>query len=157
MLNRPPIALDPHHQFPTFVVSGVVAALGLYGAHRLWRDRRPVGAMVVLVAVSSLCSPVAWDHYFCFAPLLWWVAAESSRGSRLRHASVLAGIVLLIPWNFWRREKVTDLWVTLYEFFTRNAIGFAALAVVIAASIDALWPRPDAEDASVASLLALSS
>jgi len=141
MLNRPPIALDPHHQFPTFVVSGVVAALGLYGAHRLWRDRRPVGTMVVLVAVSSLCSPVAWDHYFCFAPLLWWVAAEAKRGSRLRHVSVLAGIVLLIPWNFWRREKVTDLWITLYEFVTRNAIGFAALAVVLAAALDAWRPR----------------
>jgi hypothetical protein len=97
--------------------------------------------MVVLVAVSSLCSPVAWDHYFCFAPLLWWVAAEAKRGSRLRHVSVLAGIVLLIPWNFWRREKVTDLWVTLYEFVTRNAIGFAALAVVLAAALDAWRPR----------------
>jgi len=157
MLNRPPIALDPHHQFPTFVVSGVVAALGLYGAHRLWRDRRPVGAMVILVAVSSLCSPVTWDHYFCFAPLLWWVAAEASRGSRLRHASVLAGIALLVPWNFWRREEVTDLWVTLYEFVTRNAIGFATLAVVIAALIDALWSRGDVDEASHESLPALRS
>jgi len=139
------------------VVSGVVAALGLYGAHRLWRDRRPVGAMVILVAVSSLCSPVAWDHYFCFAPLLWWVAAEASRGSRLRHASVLAGIALLVPWNFWRREKVTDLWVTLYEFVTRNAIGFATLAVVIAALLDALWSRGGVEEASHESLPALRS
>ena len=85
------------------------------------------------------------------------VAAEAKRGSRLRHASVLAGIALLVPWNFWRREEVTDLWVTLYEFVTRNAIGFAALAVVIAASIDAFWPRPDAEDASHESLHAWSN
>ena len=141
MLNRPPIALDPNNQIPATIVAAIVACLGLIGAHRLWKNKQTVSTMVVLIAVSSLCSPVAWDHYFCFAPLLWWVAAECAPRSRLRHASVVAGLILLIPWNFWRRGKPIDAWTTTYEFITRNAIGFAVLSVVVAAALDAWRPR----------------
>jgi alpha-1,2-mannosyltransferase len=141
MLNRPPLALDASYQWVGLLVAAVVACAGLFGAHRLWLRRQHVGACVVLIALASLSSPVAWDHYFCFAPLLWWVASEATPHSRLRRSSVTAAIVLLVPWNFWRREKVTDLWISVYEFVTRNAIGFAALSVVLAAVLDAWKPQ----------------
>ncbi len=143
MLTRPPIGLSPHAQLPAYFAAGVLALFALYGAHHLWLRGARLSSAVVLLTASSVCSPVAWDHYFSYAPLIWWVAVEAGSRSRLRVAAVVAGIVWLVPWNFFRREPSTTPWIAFYEFISRNAIGFAAVALILAAAVDAWRPRGD--------------
>ncbi|MEI6700820.1 MAG: glycosyltransferase family 87 protein [Actinomycetota bacterium] len=141
MLTRPPVSLSPHGQLPAYLVAGIVALIAIYGAHHLWLRGARLSSAVVLLTASSVCSPVAWDHYFSYAPLVWWVAVEAGSRSRLRVASIVAGVVWLVPWNFFRREPSTTPWVAFYEFISRNAIGFAAVAIILAAGLDAWHPR----------------
>ena len=141
ILTRPPIGLSPQGQLPAYFLAGVLGLLALFGAHHLWLRGARLSSAVILLTASSVCSPVAWDHYFSYAPLVWWVAVEAGSWSRLRVASIVAGVVWLVPWNFFRREPSTTPWIAFYEFISRNAIGFAAIALILAAALDAWRPR----------------
>ena len=57
----------------------VVLAIGVASAAKLWRQNYEVASLSTLLITSCIISPVAWDHYFAFAPLLLVSAWETRR------------------------------------------------------------------------------
>jgi len=118
-------------------VSLVVIVAGLVAARRLWRRDLEVSAMVVIMVVSVIGSPIAWDHYFVFAPLLALMAYELGFASRLSRTAVASAVVMVVPWFRFRRLAWGPWWVPACSFVARNALLLAALSVVVAALTDA--------------------
>ncbi|MFI5035753.1 MAG: glycosyltransferase family 87 protein [Acidimicrobiales bacterium] len=122
--------LSPHL---ATVISAAAMALSLFAAHRLWRRHLELSAAMVVLIGGAIGSPVAWDHYFSFLPLLGLVVLEVRWNSALAWIALFATAVALVPWVIFRSPTTTSTWTTTYAFIARNALLFASLAVVLAA------------------------
>ncbi len=103
----------------------VVLAIGVASAAKLWRQNYEVASLSTLLITSCIISPVAWDHYFAFAPLLLVSAWETRRRHWLSASSTAAALVMVVPWDFYRESGNP-----LEAFITQNALLAACLLVV---------------------------
>ena len=126
------------------VFSVLVIMLGLCASQRLWKMDCEIWAMVCVLYASVLGSPVAWDHYFAFAPLLVLVIREVGLHSWLGRASVLALANFCVPWLFFHNSLETSAFLAMRDFVARNAIfltSFLVLASVFATSRQSVQQR----------------
>ena len=111
-----------------------VAILGMVVAVRLYRRGYELSAFVVGVMGSTLAAPVVWDHYFAWAVLLPLVALEVGWKRPLGLAATTALVALLVPWGMARDENFSYVGfdaITILLFFSRNALLFTTLAVML--------------------------
>jgi alpha-1,2-mannosyltransferase len=134
--TRFPFHADTLNDAGVAAVSMIVIGIGLVAAQRLWRRDLEVSAMVMVMVVGVIGSPIAWDHYFVFAPLMALMALEIGLGSRLGRTVLVSTVVMAVPWFVFRRLAWGPWWVPACSFVARNALLLAALAVVVAALID---------------------
>ena len=92
-----------------------------------------ISSMVCVLYASVLGSPVAWDHYFVFAPLLVLVIREVGMHSWLGRASLLALANFCVPWLFFHNSLETSATLALRDFIARNSILLTSLVVLTAA------------------------
>lgn len=130
-LTRPPINLSTRSSLLLHAVSLAVIAFGVTCSQRLWRQGLEIAALVALLITSVICAPVAWDHYFVFAPLFFAVAYEVGYRSVFGRVTTTAGFLLMIPWSTWRTMSSSSNWATTWEFISRNAILAACLSVLV--------------------------
>ena len=71
-------------------VGVAVAVVGIWVAVRLDRNGSRVTGLVILLCTSVLISPIVWDHYFTFAPLLVFVIMEVGISSTVGKLAALA-------------------------------------------------------------------
>ncbi len=121
----------------------LVAVIGMSAAVHLDSLGFRVSALVTLVCVSVLISPVAWDHYFSFAPLLVCVILEVGLRSTSGKLSAAALVIFTIPWFVLRgipRDTI-DIgppWIqSALAQVSRNALFVAALLVIAAGMLAA--------------------
>lgn len=112
------------------VFSILVIVLGLCAAQKLWKMDCEIASMVCVLYASVLGSPVAWDHYFAFAPLLVLAIREVGLHSWLGRASLLALATFCIPWLFFHNSIETSTYLALRDFVARNAIFLTSLMVL---------------------------
>jgi len=112
------------------VFSILVITLGLCASQRLWKMDCEISAMVCVLYASVLGSPVAWDHYFAFAPLLVFVIREVGLHSWVGRASLLALVNFCIPWLFFHNTLETSTYLAVRDFVARNAILLTSLTVL---------------------------
>lgn len=112
------------------VFSILVILLGLCASQKLWKMDCEISAMVCVLYASILGSPVAWDHYFAFAPLLVLVIVEVGVNSWLARACMLALANFCIPWLFFHNSLETSTWLAIRDFLARNAILLTSLIVL---------------------------
>jgi hypothetical protein len=112
------------------VFSVLVITLGLCASQRLWKMDCEISAMVCVLYASILGSPVAWDHYFAFAPLLLLVIGEVGLHSWLGRACVLALANFCVPWLFFHNSLETSTYLAIRDFVARNAILLTSLIVL---------------------------
>jgi alpha-1,2-mannosyltransferase len=112
------------------VFSVLVIALGLCASQKLWKMDCEISAMVCVIYASVLGSPVAWDHYFAFAPLLVLVIREVGLQSWLGRACILALANFCIPWLFIHNSLETSTYLAVRDFIARNAILLTSLIVL---------------------------
>ena len=115
------------------LISILVIALGLCAAQRLWKMDCEISSMVCILYASVLGSPVAWDHYFAFAPLLVLVIREVGLHSWLGRASFLALVNFCVPWLFFHNTLETSGYLAVRDFVARNSILLTSLLVLSAA------------------------
>ena len=131
MFMRPPWHVGLLNDEGTFAACALVMVVGLWSAQRLWRDDREVSAMVVLLVASTIGAPLAWDHYFSFAPILLFVPFELGVRNPLSRVALAAAVVMIVPWFRFRRPTTSSWWTSTYAFVGRNALLFASLAVLV--------------------------
>jgi alpha-1,2-mannosyltransferase len=112
------------------VLSALVIVLGLCASQRLWKMDCEISAMVCVLYASVLGSPVAWDHYFAFAPLLVLVIREVGLHSWLGRSCLLALANFCVPWLFIHNSLETSTYLAVRDFVARNAILLASLLVL---------------------------
>jgi len=112
------------------VFSALVIALGLCASQKLWKMDFEISAMVCVLYASVLGSPVAWDHYFVFAPLLVLVIREVGLHNWLGRACVLALANFCVPWLFIHNSLETSTYLAVRDFVARNAILLTSLIVL---------------------------
>jgi hypothetical protein len=112
------------------VLSVLVITLGLCASQRLWKMDCEIAAMVCVLYASVLGSPVAWDHYFAFAPLLVPVIREVGLHSWLGRACALALANFCVPWLFIHNSLETSTYLAIRDFIARNAILLTSLILL---------------------------
>jgi alpha-1,2-mannosyltransferase len=115
------------------LLEAAVMVLALWGAQRLWRAGLDFSAVIVVLIAGAIASPVAWDHYFSFAPLLILVAYEAGANTALGRTAIVATVVSLVPWVLFRTPAITTPWTTTYAFVARNALLLVTFAVMMVA------------------------
>jgi len=114
-----------------------VALVGVWIAVRLYRQGYRVTTLVILVCTSVLITPVAWDHYFTFAPLLVFVIIEVGFSTAAGKLAVLSLGCFSFPWvAFHVVNPQTNL-------DGGNALFIAALSVMVSGFLAARVPRGD--------------
>jgi alpha-1,2-mannosyltransferase len=127
------------------IVLGLLAGLlivvaGLVVAVRLDRLGLPITALVIVLCLSVVVSPVAWDHYFTFAPLLVFAILEVGFRSLLARASMVALLLFAFPWFLFRYPSgftSSDGALAVVQnagvLLARNAFFMASVLVIAAA------------------------
>jgi hypothetical protein len=127
------------------VALGALVVVGLIAINLTWRRGHVLSSLVLGLIVSTIASPVAWDHYFTFAPLLVLMVFELGWKSVLARTGLLSCLVLAIPWHVFRTTVPGHWWSGSLYFFAREAIVLALLAVLVSAFWDAWLNRNHAE------------
>lgn len=134
--SRPPFHYGILHGPEVILISAVAVAVALAASQRLWRQGLALSSVVVVLIVVVIAAPVAWDHYFAFAPLLALMVVELGWRSPLARTAVAAFVVMLVPWFIFRQPSAHTTWTATYAFVARNAILFVSVAVLVAS----FWP-----------------
>jgi alpha-1,2-mannosyltransferase len=127
------------------LVCVIVLAVALWGSHHLWLGGFALSSMVVALLGSVIATPVAWDHYFSFVPLLLVIPFEIGFADIFGRACVGAALVMMAPWYRLRRPTPGSLWATVWTFTSRNALLLASLAVLATALGSTLQRRQAAQ------------
>jgi Glycosyltransferase family 87 len=131
LFMRAPFHVGLLDDYGTFGVCLLMMVVGLWSAHRLWRQGRELSALLVLLVAATIGAPLAWDHYFSFAPLLLFVPFEYSLRNPFSRVALVSAAVMVVPWFRFRRPTSSTWWTTTYAFIGRNALLFASLALVV--------------------------
>jgi hypothetical protein len=121
----------------TVVALGVLLVVGLLAIHLTWKRGYVLSSLVLGLIVSAVAAPVAWDHYFTFAPLLVLMGFELGWRSVLARMSVVGCLVLMVPWHAFRTRTPGHWWSGVVYYAGRDAIALAMLAVLVSAFLDA--------------------
>jgi hypothetical protein len=125
------------------VVAAVVGVIGVIASFGAWRRGFELTAVVVGLDISTICSPISWNHYFAFLPLLLFVPLELGWRSWTTRASYLALIVNMFPWHRWRLAGAVQILLPksqLYlSYVAQNATTISMSLIVLAAAYE-FWP-----------------
>jgi alpha-1,2-mannosyltransferase len=127
------------------VVLGILASVaigiaGVFIAARVDRLGYRVCALVTLLCTSVLVSPIAYDHYFTFVPLLVFVIMEVGLNSAAGRVAAVALAIFTFPWfDFIDVPIHPSLGQEIVAGVTRNALFVAALLILV---IGILAARP---------------
>ena len=134
----------PHHELGkdvALITLGVLVVVGVVAIHLAWRRGCVLSSLVLGLIVSSIAAPVAWDHYFTFAPLLVMMGFELGWKSVLARTGIVSFVVLLVPWHTFRTRDPGHWWSGVVYFAAREAIILAMLAVLVSVFWDAWHTR----------------
>jgi alpha-1,2-mannosyltransferase len=133
------------------VALGVLASVaigiaGVFIAARVDRLGYRVCALVTLLCTSVLVSPVAWDHYFTFVPLLIFVIMEVRLSSAAGRVAAVALAIFTFPWfDFLPFVRHPSLGQDFTAVLGRNAL-FVAAVLILATGILAARPVREGDD-----------
>lgn len=121
-----------------FVVIGVIAS---YGA---WRRGHEFTAVIIGLIISTICSPIAWNHYFAFVPLMLLLPLEIGWRRWTTGAAYVAVAVNIVPWPRWKLVGVVQVLLDHFHLYlsyvAQNATMVSMLAVMLIAAAE-FWPR----------------
>jgi len=142
-LQRSPFSAEAFNGALLNMASLAIMALGLFTAQRLWKRDARISSVICLVCAGNIASPVAWDHYFAFAPILILMVWEVGIRTWFGKASTLAAIIYAYPWVFSHRSGDA-----ISGFVARNALFIASILLLISVFLDRKPPVVDATQSS---------
>ena len=118
VLERFPFNVASISAIVQITISVSVIALSLLGGHRLWQRGMKLSSLLVMMMGSVLDSPIAWDHYFVFVPLLLLVPFEVGFRTWFGRWFICVAALDVIPW--WRMRVPSN------PNFINTTVGFIA-------------------------------
>lgn len=132
-----PFSHRPLSGVETASALAALAIVGLLAIHLTWRRGYVLSSLVLGLVISVVIAPVAWDHYFTFAPLLVLMGFELGWRSVLARTGLFSCLVLVVPWHAFRTRYPGHWWSGVVYFTAREAIILAMLAMIASAFLDA--------------------
>jgi len=147
---RPPYFLGHLSAGESLAIAGVFAVIGVIAAYGAWQRGHEFTSVVLGLVISTICSPIAWNHYFAFVPLLAFLPLEIGWRSWTTRCALFALAVNVVPWPRWKDVGVVQVLLPrnqLYlSYVSQNATMVAMLLVLLVAAWefwpDTLSPRP---------------
>lgn len=140
---RPPYFLG--HLTPTqsLMIAGVFAVIGIIASYGAWLRGHEFTSVVIGLVISTICSPIAWNHYFVFVPLLAFLPLEIGWRSWTTRLALLALAVNVVPWPRWKEVGVVQVLLPRNQLYlayvSQNATMVAMLLVLLVAAWE-FWP-----------------
>lgn len=147
---RPPYFLGHLSATGSLMIAAVFAVIGVIASYGAWLRGHEFTAVVIGLIVSTICSPIAWNHYFAFVPLLAFLPLEIGWRSWTTRFALLALAVNIVPWPRWKDVGVVQVLLPprqlYWSYVSQNATMVAMLLVMLVAAFEfwppALSPRP---------------
>ena len=143
---HPPFFLGHLSPAETMVVAVVVALFGLVAASNAASRGLELTALVIGLDISTICSPIAWNHYFAFLPVLLFLPFEIGWRSWTTRFAYLALVVNMFPWHRWKLAGAIQVLLPkskLYlSYVAQDATIISMSLVVLVAAIE-FWPRSE--------------
>lgn len=143
---HPPFFLGHLSPAGTMVVAAVVAIIGLVAAGGAASRGFEFTALVIGIVLSTICSPIAWNHYFAFLPIMLFLPFEIGWRRWTTRFAYFALAVNTIPWHRWKLAGAIQVLLPkgkLYlSYAAQDATVISMLLVVLVAVIE-FWPRSE--------------
>jgi alpha-1,2-mannosyltransferase len=143
---HPPFFLGHLSPAGTMVVAAIVAIIGLFAAWGAASRGFEFTALVIGLDISTVCSPIAWNHYFAFLPIMLFLPFEIGWRRWTTKVAYLALAVNTIPWHRWKLAGAIQVLLPkskLYlSYVAQDATVISMSLVVLAAAIE-FWPRTE--------------
>lgn len=107
-----------------------VLVLGSWIAANALRCDLVLTAIVVASFAATLASPVSWDHYFVFVPLIPLAAYESRVFTWSVVTWFFITVIFFFPWFVWRLHASGTIEVDVIIWLSHNALGLASVAAL---------------------------
>ena len=133
VLERFPFNFASISTIVQIIISVAVIALSLLGGHRLWQRGMKLSSLLVMMMGSVLASPIAWDHYFVFVPLLLLVPSEVGVRSWFGRWFICVAALDVIPWWRMRVPSNPNFINTAIGFIAQSELCFTSFSLIIAA------------------------
>ena len=141
---RPPYFLGHLSASESLMIAGVFAVIGVIAAYGAWLRGHEFTSVVIGLVISTICSPIAWNHYFAFVPLLAFLPLEIGWRNWTTRFALLALAISIVPWQRWKDVGVVQVLLPrdqLYlSYVSQNATMVAMLLVMLAAAWE-FWPE----------------
>lgn len=116
-----------------YLLTAALLSLGLIGAYRLRRQELPDDAFVILSFTSVVISPIAWDHYFEFAILLFFIPFLQPTSRWRKWVSLSVGACFAIPWFRIRSITNDNVPTHVVHILSQNLYFLCALFLLVGA------------------------
>ena len=140
---RPPYFLGHLSATQSLMVAGLFAVIGVIASYGAWLKGHEFTSVVIGLVISTICSPIAWNHYFAFVALLAFLPFEIGWRSWTTRFALLALAVNVVPWPRWKDVGVVQVLLPpnqLYlSYVSQNATMVAMLLVLLVAAWE-FWP-----------------
>lgn len=137
---RPPYFLGHLSASAAMGVSALVAVVGIAAALWAWQREFVMTGLVLTLVISAICSPIAWNHYFVFLPLMLFVPRELGWRSPTALACSFALAVNVLPWHRWQLAGAIQILLPAGQrhlsYVAQNATLVTMLIVVVAAVVE---------------------
>jgi alpha-1,2-mannosyltransferase len=141
---HPPFFLGHLSPAGTMVVAAVVAIIGLFAAWGAASRGFEFTALVIGLDISTVCSPIAWNHYLAFLPIMLFLPFEIGWRHWTTKFAYFALAVNTIPWHRWKLAGAIQVLLPkekLYlSYVAQDATVISMSLVVLVAAIE-FWPR----------------
>ena len=140
---RPPYFLGHLSARESLGVAAIFVVIGVIASYGAWLRGREFTAVIIGLIISTICSPIAWNHYFSFIPLLLLLPFEIGWRSWTARVGYLAVAVNMVPWPHWKLVGVVQVLLDhshLYlAYVAQNATMVSMLLVLLTATVE-FWP-----------------
>lgn len=142
---RPPYFFGHLSPSGSLAIVAVFAAIGVVASYGAWRRGHEFTAVIIGLIISTICSPIAWNHYFAFVPLMLLLPLEIGWRSWTTRVAYLAVAVNIVPWPRWKLVGVVQVLLDHFHLYlsyvAQNATMVSMLLVMLVAAAE-FWPRP---------------
>ena len=140
---RPPYFFGHFTTAQAIAVAAVVALLGIAASYGAALRGHELTALTIGLVISIICSPVAWNHYFAFVPLLLFLPFEIGWRSWTARAALFACAVNAWPWHRWKLAGANQVLLTHHQLYlsyvAQNATLVSMLLIVLVGAWE-FWP-----------------
>ena len=137
---RPPYFLGHLTPRESLAIAAIFVVIGVVASYGAWARGHEFTAVIIGLIISTICSPIAWNHYFSFIPLLLLVPLELGWRSWTARVAYLAVAINMVPWPRYKLVGVVQVLLDHFHLYlayvAQSATMVSMLLVMLVAALE---------------------